>query len=366
MIWLAIACGALVSASLLLNLVLILRWEDPHSAPPPAIPWPSVSVLLPVRNEEATLRRCLDALLDCDYPVEQLEILVGNDHSEDDTQRIIDEYSQRFGVVRSIQVGENLGNARGKANALAHLAKAATYDLWLLTDADTAVNTRWIKSMVARRAEKQVAIVAGVTLPAPLGWFGTLQRTDYLLAWGMIQQAVEADVGISSAGNNMLITREAYEKVGGYETIPFSVTEDFALYKAVLDAGYTVHHEFTTLSKAETLAETTWGGLLKQRKRWMRGAVQLPITMVLLLGVQAMYYPAVLGITIYLPWLGGVAIATKACIQAWYMSRVARRIDEKITGWELWAYELYSAILSTTMVIYYLWPTRIKWKGRSY
>ena len=43
----------------------------------------------------------------------------------------------------------------------------------------------------------------------------------------------QLNIGTTCMGNNMLITREAYESVGGYRGIPFSVTEDYELYKKI-------------------------------------------------------------------------------------------------------------------------------------
>lgn len=94
--------------------------------------FPAVSILIAARNEEHTIVRCLQALEKLDYPREKLDILIGDDASTDNTYRMVRQYIQNKPQYRCVTISQNLGSARGKANVLAHLARMAKTDYFLL------------------------------------------------------------------------------------------------------------------------------------------------------------------------------------------------------------------------------------------
>ncbi|HLZ92190.1 MAG TPA: glycosyltransferase family 2 protein [Candidatus Acidoferrum sp.] len=84
---------------------------------------PYVTVVVPCRNEEKHIVRCLESILANDYPKERLEILVVDGMSEDGTRAVVKSYGERHGMIRlvdnpekHIPVAMNLGirNARGE------------------------------------------------------------------------------------------------------------------------------------------------------------------------------------------------------------------------------------------------------------
>ena len=90
---------------------------------PLPLPLPRVSILIAARDEEASLPRCLASLRNLDYPQDLLEILVGDDGSTDRTAAVAVAAMQGFaGQFRVVSITDTLGQARGKANVLAHLA----------------------------------------------------------------------------------------------------------------------------------------------------------------------------------------------------------------------------------------------------
>jgi len=63
---------------------------------------PLVSIIVPCRNEEYFISKCLDSILDSDYPKEKLEVLVIDGISSDGTNTILQEYTQRYPLIRVI------------------------------------------------------------------------------------------------------------------------------------------------------------------------------------------------------------------------------------------------------------------------
>ena len=77
--------------------------------------YPMVSIFVAARNEEKYIRGCIQSLLALDYPKERLEIMLGNDHSEDNTLFIMNEYKNDSRVV-IIDVQQPRSGLMGKAH----------------------------------------------------------------------------------------------------------------------------------------------------------------------------------------------------------------------------------------------------------
>jgi cellulose synthase/poly-beta-1,6-N-acetylglucosamine synthase-like glycosyltransferase len=137
---------------------------------------------------------------------------------------------------RLLAVRQRLGLAQGKSNVLAPLARAATGDYFLFTDADMAVPPEWVQALLAA-ARPGVGIVTGITT-ASGGLFGRLQGLEWLFGLSLVRLLTDHGVPVAAVGNNMLVTRAAYESSGGYEALPFSVSEDLQLFERVVKQGW--------------------------------------------------------------------------------------------------------------------------------
>ncbi len=325
---------------------------------------PKISVLVAARNEEANLSRCLSSLIAQAYPKNKLEILIGNDGSTDRTQSIAEAFEANNDYIKSFLITSDLGAAKGKANVLAQLARKATGEVFLVTDADMSLPPTWCKGMVSAFSAS-TGIVTGYTAVNDKTLFDAFQSIDWVLAIGMMK--VMSDMGrpVTSMGNNMAVLASAYRATGGYEKMPFSVTEDFQLSKAVMAYGFRLKQLLAPDITGVTLPVSTAGKLLQQRKRWMTGAVQLPYFIVLILGLQAAYYAAAVYLVWMLPWFL-VILLLKAIVQVLFFRSVARRAGRRLKIAGLVLFEFYSAIISLSTLLFYVLPVRVKWKDRQF
>ena len=78
---------------------------------------PTVSILIPARNEEQVIGRILQRMTELTYPKDKMEIIVIDDASTDDTGKIAEQYSKMYGYIKVIRRNEKEGG-RGKASAL--------------------------------------------------------------------------------------------------------------------------------------------------------------------------------------------------------------------------------------------------------
>jgi cellulose synthase/poly-beta-1,6-N-acetylglucosamine synthase-like glycosyltransferase len=356
----------LLIQDLLLYTFLVLNFQD-HYQEVPHSDLPSVTVLLPARNEALNIQTSLQALEKVDYPQEKLQIILGDDGSSDATPEIMRKWAEgRTNVqVKSINTEGNI-HMNGKANALSQMIQKASGELFLFTDADCKVGSRWIKELVGAAYGTKADLVTGITMVEPKNWFCAIQGMDWWLTLGMVKVMSDRKVGLTSMGNNMLLSRRAYEEFGGFEALPFSMTEDFEIALAVGRLGRTTVHEVSPEALIVTQGATDFSQLLAQRKRWMRGAMGLSLFWKLLLLLQVLFFPAVLLLLLFGGWWAILLWAVKIWFQGALISYFAGKTETRIPYFHLISFEFYYLFISWSTIVYYFWPAKIKWKGRSY
>ena len=194
--------------------------------------WPSVSVVIAARNEDQNLAACLESVLHQTYPNHLFEVIVINDHSTDGTESICQKFALQHVNFSYLNARED-DQLRGKTNALDQGVEKARGEVILVTDADCTVPPTWVE-WTAKRYGKAVGIVGGLTLQKATTWFEGMQSLDWGFLLGMAAATMSLRIPLSTIGNNLSFRKAAYNDVGGYRTIPFSVTEDFMLFQAIV------------------------------------------------------------------------------------------------------------------------------------
>jgi cellulose synthase/poly-beta-1,6-N-acetylglucosamine synthase-like glycosyltransferase len=234
-----------------------------------------VSILLSVRNESQNIIACLSNLACLEkYQAQEIEILIGDDASQDDTVSLIQNFIVGKSNFRLFLITKKVANLQGKANVLAQLAQKAKGEWLFFTDADMQFSPTWVQTMLEEAKKKaanepNLALQMGFTTVVPNSFFAKLQALDWTFYLGIIHIFSIFNVPITAMGNNMAIKKEAYQKIGGYENISFSVTEDYAIFQALMKQGYTFSHTANTEVLGYTQAADSLSNLLQQRRRWL-------------------------------------------------------------------------------------------------
>jgi cellulose synthase/poly-beta-1,6-N-acetylglucosamine synthase-like glycosyltransferase len=264
---------------------------------------PRVSIIIAARNEEGNLPRCLDAICSLSYPRELLEVIVVDDHSTDSTRAIINRYAERYSNLRLLEAERGTGTLQGKANAVSQGIDVSRGEIVLFTDADCLVPPRWVEETVKYYTSDNVGIVAGFTSLEGSGWFAQIQAIDWFSLFSAAAGLVRLRFPTTAVGTNLSVRRSAYEAVGGYRSIPFSVTEDYALFHAV--TGQTAYRAVFPLD-AKTLVRSkpcvTWRELYRQKKRWFLGGRGMEARQILIFGI-----PYLLNVLFLVAPLGGLS-----------------------------------------------------------
>lgn len=201
---------------------------------------PALSICIPARNEGVVIGRTLAHLTA--QPLENVEILVLDDNSTDQTAAVIDDYAQQGGRVRRLEGQPLPAGWLGKNWACHQLSRHARGDLLLFTDADVAWRPGSLAALLnAQRATRADLLSVWPTqitgswsewLVVPLMKFAVLA---YLPLVGVHHTPWPAFAAAN--GQAILFKRTAYKKIGGHAAVKNDIVEDVALARAVKSAG---------------------------------------------------------------------------------------------------------------------------------
>jgi len=236
-------------------------------APAPA--YPQVSIIIPARNEEASLGTCLESLV-AQTGVD-FEIIVVNDHSTDRTREI----AASFPAVCVIDAAELPENWTGKNNAVATGARAAR-GIWLLfTDADTVHLPGSLARALAEAHEhnvdmlsyspEQIAVTFWEMAVLPVV-FAELAR-QYPPSKVSDPNSPEA----AANGQYILVKREAYDAVGGHSAVASSILEDVALARAFKASGRKIRFRYA----ADAVRTRMYRNFRQLREGWTKNLALL-------------------------------------------------------------------------------------------
>ncbi|MGD1021340.1 MAG: glycosyltransferase family 2 protein [Candidatus Sulfotelmatobacter sp.] len=209
---------------------------------------PAVSVIIPARNEEACLGACLESLVM--QAGVAFEIIVVNDHSTDRTREIASSFSSspHQSEVLVISPGPLPTGWSGKNNAVIAGSRTARGDWLLFTDADTihlpgslmrsiAEAQRHGAAMLSYSPEQIVkSFCEKAVMPVIFAELAATFRPS--------QVSDPNSPAAAANGQYILITREAYDAVGGHASIAGHLLEDVALARAVKRSGRKIFFRF--------------------------------------------------------------------------------------------------------------------------
>ena len=193
---------------------------------------PTATVIVAARDEEDNILDCLVSLNALEYPNDKLEIIIVDDDSEDSTESVIKKYISDKPKFKLIKPEKDFGDTIGKARAIANAIEIAKGEIILTTDADCIVSSTWAKTLASYYKE-DVSMVCGYTNQKANSLFEAVQDMDFIFLLTVGGGAINMGKPLSAIGNNMSYRKSAYLEVGGYEKIPFTVTEDFQLLMAI-------------------------------------------------------------------------------------------------------------------------------------
>jgi len=352
---------------------------------PLASPAPFLSVIVPARNEECNIGRCVEALLSQSYP--GYEVLVLDDRSTDSTAQILQsclvkDDKKRLRIIPGVELPQGWA---GKPHALYQAARQAQGEWLCFVDADTFVMPEALASTM-RTAVEQRADLFTILTDQELETFWEkviLPVVFTALAVGFPPRKVndpKSDDAIAN-GQFILIRHDVYEKIGGHAAVKGSIVEDKDLARVVKGAGYRLiiaDGRVMATTRMYTSLREMWEGWTKNMYLGLRGSPEMLVlgafgaTLALFAALVMPLWPLA-GLTWLL--LGGglpalLTIAESLILWGYLLTvRVLAARAFHIPGWYGLTLPLGAAIFAAMMIVSaykVLSGQGVSWKGRNY
>lgn len=216
---------------------------------------PLVSIILPARNEEGFIGKCLESLLKQDYP--NYELIVINDSSEDNTEKIIKEYSQNDSRLVPVNARPKPQGWMGKNWACTEGYKKARGDLLLFTDSDTVHSSNILSLAISHMQSFGLDAITAIPKMICLDFWTKITLPVISVFLHTRFSALRVNDPKKKTGyffgSFFVIKRKVYDSVGTHEGVKHEIVEDGALGKKVKEAGYKLK-----MVRADHLISAVW------------------------------------------------------------------------------------------------------------
>lgn len=339
----------LISGFLYFLLAAIYSWSFVHLKRQRSFKKKSVSVVIACRNEEKTLPRLLTLLANQTYPTELYEVIIANDESDDRSEEILQNFSEKFEFIKYFNVAERSKAVSPKKNALTQAIAKSKGDILLLTDADCFPKSTWIESMIQAFTD-DVSMVAGYS-STEIKWkqasfVQKFEHIDLLCLYIGLSGGFAMGKQFTAVGQNLAYTREVYDRVGGFSKIKHLISgDDCNFMQLVRKEGMKIKFNFEEDSFVKTEPIPSWRKLFNQHSRWfsnLKLMLKLNTEFFLILAALFIYYVGIVA-TLFIDWrMFVIALSLKFIgeIQMFYFSYPIFKVNRRL----IWFYPIWMLI----------------------
>lgn len=326
---------------------------------------PEVSVIVPARNEEATLAACLKSLVGQSGP--SYEIIVVDDHSTDRTREIASSFPVKVITADALPNGWS-----GKCNACWSGAKVAKGKWLLFTDADTEHSQNSIEQGLGEAQQDHAAMLS----------YSPRQEV-HSLAERALMPVIFAELAATyrpkevsdpnspaaaANGQYLLVRRDAYDAVGGHAAVAQAILEDVELAKRVKLAAYKL--QFRT---SDVVSTRMYRSFAQMWEGWTKNLALLFANPLWLAAKRALEFAliaaCVVGIGVAVPDRDKTGIAINGVLLTGLLVFFYRRIRRAHFDWRSnivapFGLPLFALLLVNSYISHR--NGAVRWKGRQY
>jgi glycosyltransferase involved in cell wall biosynthesis len=327
----------------------------------------TLQVIVPARNEEASLGRCLDSLVG--QKGIGFQITVVDDGSSDRTRAI----AESFPAVRVITAGEPSPGCIGKCNALAQGAEGATAKWLLFTDADTVHYPGSLAAGVSEAEERGVDLLSYSPEQEAISWgeraLMPVVFADLVRTYPPDRVNDPADSTAAANGQYVLVRRDVYQALGGHRAVATKILEDVELARLVKAS----HRRIWFRHGAGLVRTRMYRDFPSLVEGWTKNLALLfhrPLVLAATRAIEFLGIIILLGVGVVLLYrqniaLGISAVSAGAFMYGAFLRRVRRAHFPGGNLWSFFGLPLFSWLLLRSWL-----RSRpggaVTWKGRSY
>lgn len=229
-----------------------------------------VSVIVPAWNEEVGIKRTLKSLLKNSFM--NMEIIVVNDGSTDNTSKIVKEYLKTKYCKNKKKRGKSIlfidrKENKGKACSMNEGLMAASGNVIVTTDADTIFDKEAIRNITRYFTDARIDALVGNVKVSSGSFLGTIQEMEYTLGFYLKRALSFWNAEYIIGGALGAFRSRLVEEIGLFDTK--CKTEDIEYSTRIQNAGKNTFYAEDVIAYTE--GANTFKSLLKQRLRWKKG-----------------------------------------------------------------------------------------------
>jgi len=228
------------------------------------------SIIVPTKDEEVVIGRCLNSLLDLDYPKDKMEIILVDGNSADNTLKVCGDFSAKYhGDFKIIKEKES----KGKPAALNLALPYVTGEIVGVFDADSVPEKDVLRKVASYFGDKKVTALQGQTssLNAKKNLLTRIVSMEER-AWfqALLSGKEKLRLFVPLNGSCQFIRRNVLEELGGWNEN--CLTEDVELALRLVEKKYQIKYAEDVCCGQET--PNGFRDLVRQRVRWYRGNME--------------------------------------------------------------------------------------------
>ena len=229
------------------------------------------SIIVPFRNEAKNLPKLLRSISNLNYPKELFELILIDDFSNDNSERIYIDWRMQNGLIETTLL-ENLRLSNSpKKDAISKAIPIVKHDWIITTDADCTVNKNWLVTLdnfIQRNTPEMV--VGAVIYKTKNNWFHHFQQLDLLSLQGTTIGSFGIGKPFMCNGANFAYTKKLFNEIGGFSGNNKIASGDdvFLLQKTLKNHADKVHYLKNKDAIVKTKPENDLYKLFMQRVRW--------------------------------------------------------------------------------------------------
>ena len=289
--YLYLAGGFILISYVLILLFFRRSWKrlQPVSVSSDFSPKTFFSIIVPARNEEAVIEKCLSSLIQLNYPHSLYEIIVVDDFSSDRTAEIVSQKGVKLIKMKEV-IQEKINSYKKKAVDTG--IRSASGDYIVVTDADCVAPSQWLRTL-AWVIEKgnPVLIASPVKMSGNASnYFHLFQSLDFLSLQGITAAAAGSGKMSLCNGANLCYSKKSFLEIDGFAGIDHLASGDDLLLMQKFSEKYPgrLRYCFSQDVIVQTFPEKSLNSFFRQRIRWASKAVVYRETKII--GVLSVVY----------------------------------------------------------------------------
>ena len=352
----------------------------PEWGPPKVFtPQTKVTVVIPARNEAGNILACLQGITAQNYPLSLYEILVVDDHSTDDTTKLVEAFCSQAPDLTLLRLSDHLPGEKVysfKKKAIDLAISKAKGSLIVTTDADCVVPPNWLKLLVSFFEEKKLQFIAApVNFHQERSLFERFQSLDFIGMMGLTGAGIELGWMNMCNGANLAYAKSAFQAIDGFSDIDQLASGDDILLMQKMAHHFPGQIGFLKSPEACVLtqAKPDLSSFLAQRLRWAtKSSKYQERTMILILALVLFLCLGIIGSAVLAlfggwPWLllSLSLLLVKSIADFFFLKEMSAYFGRTDLMKSFWSAQLLHLLYIAFVGTVSNFKKRYVWKGRS-